>query len=253
MSRRTGPGGRLRPAAHVNRPAGRAGLAGPSGLSASADAGPGERERELIAPEQPRPSRVAALIVSPGAAVGPAPLPLADGNLRLVVGESFEDEGGPVPEPSGPAREHRSGRREQANAPHLRPPGRQLRPGQGSEGRPDPADRLVAADAPAAGERPAPMDRPVGTCTAPQLRRFIKSRAYIPMHELRRRFAIEGSDDDVSPMDLPAGRVFAGLPPAEARLLADLMRSGDVGFELSMDPQTPVVVGVYAMRPVPRP
>ena len=30
-------------------------------------------------------------------------------------------------------------------------------------------------------------ERPAG-CTAPQLRRFIKSRPYVPMHELRRRF-----------------------------------------------------------------
>ena len=32
------------------------------------------------------------------------------------------------------------------------------------------------------------QDRGAG-CTAPQLRRFIKSRPYVPMHELRRRFA----------------------------------------------------------------
>ena len=36
------------------------------------------------------------------------------------------------------------------------------------------------------------------TATAPQLRRFIKSRAYVPMHELRRRFAINGADDEVT-------------------------------------------------------
>jgi hypothetical protein len=73
------------------------------------------------------------------------------------------------------------------------------------------------------------------------------------MHELRRRFAIEGGDDDVSGVDLESGRVYVGLPGQEAQLLGDLLRAGEVGFELSMDPQTPVVIGVYAMRPVPRP
>ena len=34
-------------------------------------------------------------------------------------------------------------------------------------------------------------------CTQAQLRRFIKSRAYVPMHELRRRFGINGEADDV--------------------------------------------------------
>lgn len=90
-------------------------------------------------------------------------------------------------------------------------------------------------------------------CTAPQLRRFIKSRAYVPMHELRRRFAIEGDDDEVTAVDVEGGtRIFVGLPPREGRMLAELLRSGDIGYELSMDPVTPIVVGLYSMRPVPR-
>jgi hypothetical protein len=72
------------------------------------------------------------------------------------------------------------------------------------------------------------------------------------MHELRRRFAIEGGDDDVTGIELNSGRIFVGLPTPEGRMLGDLLRGGEIGFELSMDPQTPVVVGVYAMRPVPR-
>lgn len=89
--------------------------------------------------------------------------------------------------------------------------------------------------------------------TAPQLRRFIKSRPYVPMHELRRRFAINGSDDDVVAIDLPDRRVFVGLPDREGLLLGELLRGGDVGYELSLDPRSPIVVGVYPMRPVPRP
>jgi hypothetical protein len=89
--------------------------------------------------------------------------------------------------------------------------------------------------------------------TAPQLRRFIKSRAYVPMHELRRRFGINGHDDDVTAVDVDRHRVFVGLPDREGRLLGELLRGGDIGYELSMDPITPIVVGVYPMRPVTRP
>ena len=75
--------------------------------------------------------------------------------------------------------------------------------------------------------------------TAPQLRRFIKSRAYVPMHELRRRFAINGADDEVTAVDLERRRVFVGLPEREGRLLGELLRGGDIGYELSLDPITP--------------
>jgi hypothetical protein len=88
--------------------------------------------------------------------------------------------------------------------------------------------------------------------TAPQLRRFIKSRAYVPIHELRRRFGLNGNDDDVTPVDIDRTRVFVGLPDREGRLLGELLRAGDIGYELSMDPISPIVVGVYPMRPVTR-
>ncbi|MBA2299742.1 MAG: hypothetical protein H0W22_03110 [Chloroflexi bacterium] len=95
------------------------------------------------------------------------------------------------------------------------------------------------------------MDRSNG-CTAPQLRRFIKSRPYVPMHELRRRFAIDGGDDDVTQVSSNHGHIYVGLPQREGSLLGELLRGGDIGYELSLDPRTPVVVGVYPMRPVPR-
>jgi len=88
--------------------------------------------------------------------------------------------------------------------------------------------------------------------TAPQLRRFIKSRAYVPLHELRRRFAINGGEDDVTPIDVERQRIYVGLPPREGGLLGELLRAGDIGYELSLDPIAPIVVGVYPMRPVPR-
>jgi hypothetical protein len=114
---------------------------------------------------------------------------------------------------------------------------------------------IAATAAPAPAHTPpswqdADPSRP--TCTVAQLRRFIKSRPWIPMHELRRRFGIDGNDDDVSPMHVGSQTLFIGLPPAEGRLMAELLGAGDVGYELSLDPVTPVVVGVYPMRPVPR-
>ena len=89
-------------------------------------------------------------------------------------------------------------------------------------------------------------------CTAPQLRRFIKSRSWVPMHELRRRFAINGNEDDVTPVAVDGATIFVGLPPREGRLLGELFQAGDIGYELSMDPCSPIVIGVYPMRPVPR-
>ncbi len=91
-----------------------------------------------------------------------------------------------------------------------------------------------------------------GGCTPAQLRRFIKSRAYLPVHEIRRRFLIEADDDDVTAFDVESGRIYVGLPPREGRILGDLVRAGEVGYELQLDPEAPVIVGVYPMRPVTR-
>jgi hypothetical protein len=130
-----------------------------------------------------------------------------------------------------------------------------------------PARSAVASSAVAAPPRPLESMRHPGPrqtpldgeafavergATAPQLRRFIKSRAYVPMHELRRRFAINGGDDEVAVIDLEGQRVYVGLPPREGHLLAELLRGGDIGYELSLDPISPIVVGVYPMRPVTR-
>ncbi len=85
-----------------------------------------------------------------------------------------------------------------------------------------------------------------------QMRRFIKSRPYVPIHELRRRFEIEGFEDDVNPVPTATGTIYVGLPPQEAHFLGDLMKAGEVGAELLLDPCSPAVIGVYAMRPVAR-
>jgi hypothetical protein len=93
---------------------------------------------------------------------------------------------------------------------------------------------------------------PRHTCTLAQMRRFIKSRSYVPVHELRRRFAIEGVEDEVSPVATDKGVIYVGLPPQEAQFLCDLIKAGEVGCEMLLDPNSPAVVGVFPMRPVAR-
>jgi hypothetical protein len=107
---------------------------------------------------------------------------------------------------------------------------------------------------PAEAERPAELGVPSSRsgATPAQLRRFIKSRPYVPLHELRRRFGLNGHDDDVVSVDLADGRIWVGLPADEGRMLGELIRQGEVGCELSLDPTTPVVVGVFPIRPVAR-
>jgi len=94
----------------------------------------------------------------------------------------------PAPQPDlqaeRPAPEHDHVATEHAPDPIAMPPtDRSLQPRERQDGAP--------------GGSPAGPSSSAG-CTAPQLRRFIKSRPYVPMHELRRRFGINGSEDDVT-------------------------------------------------------
>jgi hypothetical protein len=72
------------------------------------------------------------------------------------------------------------------------------------------------------------------------------------MHELRRRFELNGAADDVSPIATTDGTVYVGLPTRESGFIAELLRQGEIGVELCHDPIVPIVVGVYATRPVAR-
>jgi hypothetical protein len=110
----------------------------------------------------------------------------------------------------------------------------------------------AAVAALAEGEDGSPVPGRHSTCTLAQMRRFIKSRPYVPVHELRRRFEIEGIEDEVSPVATERGTIYVGLPPEQAQFLGDLIRSGDVGCEMLLDPDSPGVIGVFPMRPVAR-
>jgi hypothetical protein len=175
-----------------------------------------------------------------------SPAPQPSRSVELVDGERRHEPsagpGGTAPMPAGAFQPHQAGPVE--HRPAWAP----------ATGRPPAISQPSAAPTePRRSESEAPAaDGIERGATAPQLRRFIKSRAYVPMHELRRRFAINGGEDDVTPIDVERQRIYVGLPPREGGLLGELLRAGDIGFELSLDPIAPIVVGVYPMRPVPR-
>jgi len=111
---------------------------------------------------------------------------------------------------------------------------------------------LEASEAETASEGGVESAAAKSSCTLAQMRRFIKSRPYIPVHELRRRFLIEGIEDEVSPMTTGQGVLYVGLPQREAGFLGELVKAGEVGCEMLLDPTSPGVVGVFPMRPVAR-
>lgn len=142
---------------------------------------------------------------------------------------------------------------EPALQPSTRPDAGRAVPANGSTAPAPPPDHDAPANGRDASGRDANGNGDGQACTQAQLRRFIKSRPYVPLHELRRRFGLDGSDDDVSPVDVDGRRLFVGLPARESALLGELLRQGDVGYELLLDPVSPLVIGVFPMRPVQRP
>ena len=132
--------------------------------------------------------------------------------------------------------------------PALQP---ESRPIGGDEGARPLPPTAPATDPARAGGADGSDAQPV--CTQAQLRRFIKSRPYVPLHELRRRFGLNGADDDVSPVDVHGKRLFVGLPDSRGRASRRPLRQGDVGYELLLDPMSPTIIGVFPIRPVQRP
>src|SRR5213592_4428305 len=79
------------------------------------------------------------------------------------------------------------------------------------------------------------------------LRRFIASRPYVPVAEIRRRFALD-EPDCVWQLRRNGTSAFVGLPEREALKIEDLWNRDEIGLELSVEVRAPVVVGVYPMR-----
>ena len=74
---------------------------------------------------------------------------------------------------------------------------------------------------------------------------FIRSRPYVLLTELRRRFDLDGTDE-VHPIRAPGGTTYVGLPERAARLIEDLVRENRVGLECLVDVHARLAVGVYA-------
>jgi len=78
------------------------------------------------------------------------------------------------------------------------------------------------------------------------LRRYITSRPYVGIPEIRRRFGLD--PDAMSRVARNGTRAFIGLPEREALKLETLWTQEEIGLELSVEVRAPVVVGVYPMR-----
>lgn len=79
------------------------------------------------------------------------------------------------------------------------------------------------------------------------LRRFISSRPYVAVAELRRRFTLD-QPDAMSRLERDGQAVWVGLPEREAAKLQDLWLRDEIGIQLSVEVRAPVVVGIFPMR-----
>jgi hypothetical protein len=79
------------------------------------------------------------------------------------------------------------------------------------------------------------------------LRRFITSRPYVTIAELRRRFGLD-DPDGIGHVQRNGSHAWIGLPEREAAKIQDLWQREEVGLEFSVEVRAPVVVGIYPMR-----
>ncbi|HET6380065.1 MAG TPA: hypothetical protein VFH63_03400 [candidate division Zixibacteria bacterium] len=79
------------------------------------------------------------------------------------------------------------------------------------------------------------------------LRRFITSRPYVTVADVRRRFTLD-DPDAMSRIQHDGTAVWIGLPEREATKLQELWERDEVGMELAVEVRAPVVVGIYPMR-----
>jgi hypothetical protein len=79
------------------------------------------------------------------------------------------------------------------------------------------------------------------------LRRFITSRPYVTVAELRRRFGLD-DPDAMAHIARNGTSAWIGLPEREAAKLQELWHRDELGMELSVEVRAPVVVGIYPMR-----
>jgi hypothetical protein len=78
------------------------------------------------------------------------------------------------------------------------------------------------------------------------LRRYLTSRPYVGISDIRRRFDLD--PEAVSVVSRNGTTAYVGLPEREASKLQDLWQRDEVGVELSVEVRAPVIVGIYPMR-----
>ncbi len=216
---------------------------GAAGAAATGSHGSGPAAgADLAAAPSPSAAEIGPLAQEAVTAVDGSTLAVSSTNATARPRSGFSSNGGPGPDP-GPGPGH--GGNASRGADSRRPP---------RTNTPSVIAPSVIAASPQqdAGVLDQPAGQRTSSCTLAQMRRFIKSRPYVPVHELRRRFLIEGIEDEVSPVSTGQRTLYVGLPAREAQFLGDLIRSGEVGCEMLLDPAGPGVVGVYPMRPVAR-
>ncbi|MHB8619265.1 MAG: hypothetical protein ACYDAG_06825 [Chloroflexota bacterium] len=75
---------------------------------------------------------------------------------------------------------------------------------------------------------------------------FIKSKSYVPIPEIRRKFEI--TPDEMSTIQDEGDRLYIGLPREIADVVANLKQQQKIGIECSVDYTTKVVIGVYPLK-----
>jgi hypothetical protein len=78
------------------------------------------------------------------------------------------------------------------------------------------------------------------------LRRYLTSRPYLAVADIRRRFGLD--PEAMSVVSRNGTTAYIGLPEREATKLQDLWQRDEVGVELSVEVKAPVIVGIYPMR-----
>jgi hypothetical protein len=78
------------------------------------------------------------------------------------------------------------------------------------------------------------------------LRRYLTSRPYLTVADIRRRFGLD--PEAMSLVCRDGTSAYIGLPEREATKIQDLWQRDEVGLELSVEVRAPVVVGIYPMR-----
>jgi hypothetical protein len=79
------------------------------------------------------------------------------------------------------------------------------------------------------------------------LRRFITSRPYVTVADIRRRFALD-DPDAMARIQRNGTAAWIGLPEREATKLQELWHRDELGLEMSVEVRAPVVVGLYPTR-----